>query len=147
MSRPWSPGLGNELRTMFWQSEDLVDWVKTDPYVSLDHLDAQMRPVGHPGNIMLTFDQIDDYVYIYRHRRAGPNQPIFLWRNKADSFPHGQWEPWGMDNVTWGWGAANEHSPVRPGRFGEICFRYIQGHCVLSFFDAGEYKQTALTVP
>src|SRR4029453_8964892 len=25
-------GLGNELRTVFWQSQDLVNWVKTDPY-------------------------------------------------------------------------------------------------------------------
>lgn len=141
-------GLGHEKRTVFWRSHDLVDWVKTDPYLSLDHLDEHMQRIGHPGNIMLTFDQIDDWVYIFGTGGLARDESIFLWRNKASEFPHGLWEPWGFDNKTgWAWGQPNEHTPVLPGRFGELCFRYIQGNCVLSFFDAEQYCQTALTVP
>lgn len=139
-------GLGHEKRTVFWQSQDLVDWEKTDPYVRLDHRDAQMRPIGHPGNTMLTFDQIDDYVYIFGTNGLQRDQPIFLWRSHVEDFPHGDWEPWGMDNVSWAWGVANEQTPVLPGQYGELCFRHLQGNCVLSFFDVSNYRQTALTV-
>ena len=38
-------GLGNELRTVFWQSHNIVEWEKTNPYVSLQH------PGGHPGDV------------------------------------------------------------------------------------------------
>jgi hypothetical protein len=137
-------GLGHEKRTVFWQSHNLVDWQKTDPYVSLVHLDDNMRRVGHPGNTMLTFDQIADYVYIFGTGGLSRDQPIFLWRCQADEFPHGLWEPWGMDHVGWAWGNANESSPVLPGLFGELSFRALQGNCVLSFFDAERYCQTAL---
>lgn len=132
-------GLGNELRTIFWQSKDLVHWYKTEPYVALHH-------PGHPGNVMLTFDQIGDYVYIYGTGGLARNRGIWLWRNKADEFPHGQWEPWGMDNVSWAWGVPNERTPILAGRYGELCFRHIQGNSVLSFFDSGAYRQTALCV-
>ena len=37
-------------------------------------------------------------------------------------------------------------SPILPGRYGELCFRYIQGNCVLSFFDAERYSCSAITV-
>ena len=55
-------------------------------------------------------------------------------------------EPWGWDGQHWDWGIPNEKTPILGGGHGELCFRYIQGNCVLSFFDAHEYKQTALTV-
>jgi hypothetical protein len=141
-------GLGHEKRTVFWRSRDLIDWEKTEPYVSLVHLDEQMRPIGHPGNVMLTFDQIDDWVYIFGTAGLARDKPIWMWRCEASTFPNGLWEPWGFDNRTsWAWGNPNELTPILPGKYGELCFRYIQGNCVLSFFDVGEYKMTALTVP
>jgi len=127
-------GLGREKRTVFWQSRDLYDWQKTDPYVSLVHLDANMNHVGHPGNTMLTFDVVGDYVYIFGTNGLARDQPIWLWRNAAREFPHGDWEP------------CNNGNPILPGRYGELCFRYLQGNCVLSFFDVDRYCQTALTV-
>jgi hypothetical protein len=127
-------GLGREKRTVFWQSRDLYDWQKTDPYVSLVHLDENFNHVGHPGNTMLTFDQVGDYVYIFGTNGLQRDQPIWLWRNKASEFPHGVWEP------------CNNGYPILPGRFGELCFRYLQGNSVLSFFNVDEYRQTALTV-
>lgn len=133
-------GLGNELRTVFWQSRDLVDWVKTEPYVSLHH-------PGHPGNVMLTFDQIGDWVYIFGTAGLRRDAGVWLWRNKAADFPHGDWEPWGLSEGTWAWGHRNEDTPILTGRHGELCFRCVQGNAVLSFFDADEYRQTALTVP
>jgi hypothetical protein len=132
-------GLGNELRTVFWESRDLVTWVKTEPYVRLDH-------PGHPGNVMLTFDRIKEWVYIYGTGGLARNRPIYLWRCPADEFPHGYWEPWGMDNVSWAWGNANEHTPILPGQYGELSFRYLQGNCVLSFFDVDRYCCSAITV-
>jgi len=139
-------GLGHEKRTVFWRSRDLVDWEKTDPYVRLDHLDANMRPVNHPCDTMLTFDVLDDYVYTFGTGGLARDKPICLWRSPVDTFPYSYFEPWGYDGSKWGWGIANENTPVLQGRFGELCFRVVQGNCVLSFFDAGEYRQTALCV-
>ena len=139
-------GLGNEKRTVFWRSRDLYDWEKTDPYVAIHHKDRDGRNVGHPGDCMLTFDEIDGYIYTFGTGGLARNQPIFLWRMKAEEFPYGYFEPWGMDNVSWGWGIHNDSTPILPGMYGELCFRYIQGNCVLSFFDVAEYKQSALTV-
>jgi hypothetical protein len=138
-------GLGNEKWTVFWQSRDLVDWEQTNPYLSLAHKDGR-RPIGHPGNIMLTFDQIGDYVYIFGTGGLRRDRGIWMWRNKADEFPHGWWEPWGWDGRRWGWGIANELSPVLEGRYGELSFRYVDGNCVLSYFDAVGYRQQAKTV-
>ena len=42
-------GLGNEKRTMFWQSRDLYDWEKTEPYVSLEHRDDQVASSVTPA--------------------------------------------------------------------------------------------------
>jgi hypothetical protein len=139
-------GLGREKRTVFWKSRDLVDWQKTNPYVSLVHLDENFNHVGHPGNTMLTFDQIGDYVYIFGTNGLQRDRPIYLWRNKAEDFPGGLWEPWGMDHVSWAWGVPNESTPILPGRYGELCFRYMQGNCVLSFFDVDNYSTSAITV-
>lgn len=138
-------GLGNEKRTVFWQSRNLVDWQKTDPYLSLRHRDNNGNFIGHPGNVMLTFDQIDDWVYIFGTNGLARDRGIWMWRCNAQTFPHGRWEPWGAVNDEWGWGKANENSPVLQGRYGELSFRYIQGNCVLSFFDAENYRCSALT--
>ena len=140
-------GLGNEKRTIFWMSRNLVDWEKTNPYVSLKHRDDNGNHIGHPGNTMLTFDQIDDWVYIFGTNGLARDQHIWLWRSPATNFPYGTWDPWGYDGFTWDWGHPNENSPVLPGRYGELCFRYIQNNCVLSFFDVNEYCCSALTVP
>jgi hypothetical protein len=134
-------GLGHELRTVFWQSHDLVEWHKTDPYIRFDH-------PGHPGNVMLTFDQIGDgYVYIFGTGGLARDRGIWLWRCAVDTFPHGLWEPWGLDQVSWGWNVPNERTPVLMGKYGELSFRQIQGNSVLSFFDVEHYCCTALTVP
>ena len=80
---------------------------------------------------MLTFDQIGDDIWIFSTNGLRRDQDIWLWSVPAAEFPHGEWKSHGM---------------VLPGRYGELCFRYIQGQSVLSFFDAGEYRQTALTI-
>jgi hypothetical protein len=139
-------GLGNEKWTVFWQSRDLVNWEKTSPYLSLAHRDPAGHFIGHPGNTMLTFDQIGDYVYIFGTGGLARDRGIWMWRNPANQFPHGWWEPWGWDGHRWGWGIPNERSPILGGAYGELSFRYIQGHCVLSYFDALHYRQQARTV-
>ena len=139
-------GLGNEKWTVFWQSRDLVNWQKTNPYLALPHRDDAGHFIGHPGSVMVTFDQIGDYVYIFGTNGLARDRGIWMWRNPVNQFPHGWWEPWGWDGNRWGWGIANENTPILEGRYGELSFRYIQGNCVLSYFDAGEYKQQARTV-
>jgi hypothetical protein len=139
-------GLGNEKWTVFWESRDLVNWQKTSPYLSLAHRNEAGHFIGHPGNTMLTFDQIGDYVYIFGTGGLARDRGIWMWRNKASEFPHGWWEPWGWDGNRWGWGIANERSPILEGRYGELSFRHIDGHCVLSYFDAAGYRQQARTV-
>ena len=133
-------GLGNELRTVFWKSRNLVDWVKTDPYVALNH-------PGQRGTVMLTFDQIGPHVYIFGTAGLARDEAVFMWRVGADRFPALPWSPWGFDGQQWGWGIPNDNSPVLPGLHGELCFRAMQGNCVLSFFDVDNYSQAAITVP
>ena len=118
-------GLGHELRTVFWQSHNLVDWEKTDPYVAIHH-------PSDPPRIMLTFDQIGDQVWIFSTTGLARDQSIWLWQCPVERFPYGDWI---------------NHGLVLPGRYGELCFRNVQGQSVLSFFDVNEYRQTALTVP
>jgi D-arabinan endo alpha-(1,5)-arabinofuranosidase len=131
-------GLGNELRTEFHRSRDLVGW-EVPRELNLPH-------PSHPGNTMLTFDRIGDYVYIFGTGGLARDRGIWMWRNPANQFPHGWWEPWGWDGFRWDWGIPNEGTPILQGRYGELSFRYLQGNCVLSYFDAGEYKQQARTV-
>jgi hypothetical protein len=139
-------GLGHEKRTVFWRSKDLYDWVKTDPYIRLDHQDDQGNPINHPGNTMLTFDVMGDYVYTFGTGGLSRDRGIWLWRSKIDEFPYDYFEPWGMDgDQRWNWGTANELTPIISGRYGELCFRNLQSNCVLSFFDEKEYCQTALS--
>lgn len=140
-------GLGNELRTEFHRSRDLVNWDPT-PELSWPHRDRNGNRVGHPGNVMLTFDQIGDYVYGFGTGGLERNKGVWMWRIPAATFPLGWWEPWGYDFATrrWDWGIPNETTPILEGKFGELCFRYIQGNCVLSYFDNGAGKQTARTV-
>lgn len=135
-------GLGNELRTVFWQSVDLVSWVKTEPYVSLNH-------PGHPGNVMLSFDRNpgDEWVYIFGTGGLARDRGVWMWRVEAATFPHGYWQPWGLRPTgKWDWNWPNEATPLLEGRHGELCFRFIQGNAVLSYFDVDAYRQTALTV-
>lgn len=124
-------GLGNELRTVFWRSRDLVDWELTDPYVRIDH---KSDGRNHPGLVMLTFDLVGDWVYIFGTGGLARNRPIWSWRSPAAQFPYGTWE------------ILNGGNPVINGRYGELSFRYIRGNSVLSYFDAAGYRQTALCV-
>lgn len=129
-------------RTEFWRSRDLVDWGNGPIGPGFDH-----RTGDHPGNTMLTFDRIGDWVYIFGTGGLTRRDPIWMWRNRADEFPNGYWEPWGFrpDNG-WRWGNANEQSPILRGAYGELCFRNVQGNCVLSYFDAGAGKTHARTI-
>ncbi len=132
-------GTGEQYMTEFWRSRDLVSW--EGPILQLDH-----RRPGHPGNTMLTFDQIGDYVYIFGTGGLARDKPIWMWRNPANQFPLGYWEPWGFNGQGWGWGIPNENTPILEGQYGELSFRYLQDNCVLSYFDRGAYKQQARTV-
>ena len=124
-----------QLRTEFWRSNDLVSW--SGPVLTLYH-------PSHPGNVMLTFDIIDSYVYIFGTGGLARNKPIWMWRNPVNQFPLGLWEPWGFDGNIWDWGIPNENTPVLTGSYGELSFRVLSGKTVLSFFNSGAYKMTAL---
>ena len=110
---------GAQFVTEFWRSRDLVDWTSRRP-------EAGTRCGGHPGNTMLTFDQIGDYVYIFGTGGLTRNKPVWMWRNKASEFPGGLWEPWGFDGFRWDWGIPNEGTPILQGCYAELCFRHVQ---------------------
>lgn len=119
-------GLGNELWTGWRRSKDLVDWelVQTLETNKL-----------HPGQVMLTFDRVGDYIYIFGTGGLRRNRPIWAWRCAVNDFPLGRWE------------VLNGGNPILNGSYGELCFRQVQGHSVLSYFDAGGYRQAARTLP
>lgn len=50
------------------------------------------------------------------------------------------YEPWGYKDSAWAWG--NPPTPVLDGKFGEICWRRVEGKWVLSWFNAGDYDIT-----
>jgi Domain of unknown function (DUF4185) len=85
-------------------------------------------------------------VYIFGTGGLARDKPLWLWRNPVDQFPLGLWEPFGCDGSRWDWGVSNEDTPVLGGQFGEICFRYLDGKSVLSYFDACHYRMTARVV-
>jgi len=117
-------GLGNEVWTEWQRSRDLVTWefmFKTQPPV--------------PSMVMLTFDRVGDWVYIFGTGGLKRDKPIWLWRSHVDEFPYG-FERYELK----GW-ACDERS-VLPGRFGELSFRLVDGRCVLSFFDAANYRMS-----
>ena len=116
-------GLGNETMTEFWHSADLIDWTLSG--FGFPH------PAADPCTTMLSFDQFGDDIYIVGTHGLRRDGPIKMWRTPAALFPRGYWEPLGV---------------IRDGRHGELCLRNVQGNAVLSFFDCGEYRQTALTV-
>lgn len=130
-------GLGNELRTEFWKSTNLVSW--QGPILTLQH-------PSHPGNVMLTFDVSGSYVYIFGTGGLQRNMPIYMWRNPVKDFPMGWWEPWGYNGNRWDWGIPNENTPILTGQYGELSFRIIGGKTVLSFFDAAKYECSAIVV-
>lgn len=101
---------------------------------------------SHPGKVMLTFDRIDDYVYIFGTGCCQRDLPIWLWRTPVIDFPLGLWDPWGYNGSNWNWGIPNENTPIISGAYGELSFRCIGGKTVLSFFNAGEYKCSAVVV-
>jgi hypothetical protein len=39
----------------------------------------------------------------------------------------GYWEPWGWNGSIWGWGIANENTPILTGAYGELAFRSLNG--------------------
>ena len=80
---------------------------------------------------MLSFDRFGDDIYIVGTHGLRRDGPIKMWKTLASTFPKGYWQPLGV---------------IRDGRHGELCLRNVQGNAVLSFFDCGEYRQTALTV-
>jgi hypothetical protein len=149
---------GAQFRTEFWCSHDLVDWWEASdgqPQLKWDHVGdglpvhagAGVRTT-HPGNTMLTFDQIGEWVYAFGTGGIERTNGIWMWRIPASGFPLGYWEPWGWDGTRWDWGIGNDtaDSCILQGAYGELCFRYIDGNCVLSYFDAGNYRQEAKTV-
>jgi predicted chitinase len=119
-----SAGLGNELRTVFWRSRDLVTWEDSGFAVNRN---------THPGMVMLSFDTVGEYVYIFGTHGLRRDGPIWMWRCPVAQFPQGVWEP------------RNGGRPIREGRHGELCFRFMQGNAVLSFFDERRYCQSVLT--
>lgn len=149
-------GLGHELTTEFHTSTDLVAWDK-DPIVTLTH-------PSHPGNVMLTYDHLGDFVYILGTGGLARNKPLWLWRSPVHDFPRGYWEPYGhTPSGGWQWGAANEQTPILDGSYGELSLRFLNPTpppssttpdlhpCnkvpVLAYFDAGDYCTSLITAP
>lgn len=129
-------GLGNEKWTEFQRSRDLVNWEHTGKYFSPADLRCTMQ----------TFEQLGDWVYVFGTGGLKRNVPMFLWRVKAEEFPHGRWDTWGWTYES-GWEWDHHPTPVLSGEFGELCFRKLgEEHLVLSFFDAEHYEIAALVI-
>jgi hypothetical protein len=134
-------GRGNEVRTEFHVSNNLVDW-NSDPVFSIDHTPAN----SHPGMVMLTFEADNSgYIYIFGTGGLKRDQPIWLWRCLSITFPGGEWEPYGHNEESgWAWGTPNETTPVINGQYGELCLRMVEDSWVLSFFDQKDYCVSAI---
>ena len=119
-------GLGKEIMTEFWQSENLIDWELTG--FGFPH------PGSDPCTTMLSFDQFGDDVYVVGTHGLRRDGPVRMWKCSAAEFPKGEWLP------------VNDGNPILGGRYGELCLRNVQGNAVLSFFDELNYQQSAVCV-
>ena len=70
---------------------------------------------------------------------------MLRWRVGVNDFlDQSKWMGWCFLDGRWQWvtnPADWQPSEILPGwRFGEISMRFMQGHCLLSGFDAGDYS-------
>jgi len=92
--------------------------------------------------VMITFDRKpgSDWVDIFSTGGLARDKGMLRWRCHKDRLEdQSAWSGWGWNGKDWGWD--REPSEILPGwKFGEICFRWIEGNAVLSGFDAGDYS-------
>ena len=92
--------------------------------------------------VMVTFDRKpgSDWVDIFSTGGLARDKGMIRFRCHKDKLlDPAAWSGWGWEGGNWGWD--RYPSEILPGwRFGEICFRWIQGNAVLSGFDAGNYS-------
>jgi len=108
-------GLGNEVWVEFQRSRDLVTWEHTGKYIS---------PKEHPNMVMLSYDVFGDWVYIVGTGGLKRNMAVYMWRNKIEEFPHGEWV---VANVA-------GFDPILFEPSGELCLRNVDDAAVLSRF-------------
>ena len=124
-------GFGNVAHTKILTSKDSGATWQHNPYMFPgDHLDGMFQQVTW------TYNHADDHVYVLS-TGFQRDKPIILHRVFGGSIMDpGAYEPWGYRDGKWAWG--NPPTPVREGRFGEMCWRIIDGTWVLSWFNAGD---------
>lgn len=114
-----------------WQrSRDLVNW---------EWLSKSQPPTKYAT--MLTFDQNQDWVYIFGTHGLSRDGDIRLWRCEADRFPATWTSWWGWTGIDWG--MAHHANPILKGQYGELCYRTSQHGDILSYFDAAQYRVAA----
>lgn len=92
---------------------------------------------------MITWDRgRDGYVYIISTGGLSRNRNAIMHRVKeTELLNEAAWEHWFWDGGNWRWDADQASEILQEGyHLGEIGLRWIQGHWVLSGFDAGAYN-------
>ncbi|MDU0478575.1 DUF4185 domain-containing protein [Staphylococcus chromogenes] len=121
----WNEGVGNVLSTEIWKSTD-----NGKTWQSIAKLPANY--MGGMGNLITWEKGPDGYIYIMSSQFKRSDD-IYLSRFRPDQFDQpALWEHYA--HGTWG----SEYAPIVSHRMdaGEMSLRYIEGHWVLSVFNA-----------
>nr|WP_231587669.1 DUF4185 domain-containing protein [Corynebacterium comes] len=130
MQGMWNEGVGNVLYTQIWRSPDQgVNWENVD-ITPNDYM-------GGMGNLITWDLSPDGYVYMMSSQFKRSHD-VYLTRFRPEDIGTREaWEHYSLDrNGTGTWGTA--YTPVlsQSVRAGEMSLRHIEGHWVLSMFNA-----------
>lgn len=130
MQGMWNEGVGNVLYTQIWKSTDQgATWQSVDT-ASKDYM-------GGMGNLITWELGPDGYVYVMSSQFQRSHDVYLTRFLPGDIGDRGAWEHYSLDGDgtgTWG----TEYTPVlsQNVRAGEMSLRHIEGHWVLSMFNA-----------
>ena len=136
-------GLGNERWCEIWYSDD-----NGETWINGTNSTTKWSTSAFRGQrTMMTWDRgRDGWVYAFSTGGLARNKNMLLWRvREADILDPAKWEGWCWINNQWQWKVNPlDHEPgdIMPAgqTFGEICYRWIQGHHVLSGFRHSSYE-------
>lgn len=136
-------GLGGELWCEIWYSDD-----NGETWVNGTNSTTKWSTTAFRGQrVMMTWDRgRDGWVYAFSTGGLARNKNMLLWRvREADILDPTKWEGRCWIGGAWVWKAnPADHEPgdMMPAgeKFGEIGYRWIQGHHVLSGFRSSSYE-------
>lgn len=121
-------------------------WKSTDSGATWSHTGVKFDGTKDNGLFQLITWGLgsDGFVYLYA-TGFQRNKGIVLYRVPQNGMENAaNYQPWGYANGSWGWG--NPATVVLDGSTGEMCLRPLGGKWLMTWFDAGSYRISAMVL-